>query len=310
MGYMQNMSILHFMTRLFPLWAILLSVVALLYPAFFTEQKSLIIPLLALVMLCMGLTLRIDDFYLVTKQKRAVALGVLLQFALMPLLAFFLGRIFGLNDELVVGMVLVGSVSGGTASNVICFLAKGYVALSITMTACSTVLGVFLTPLLVGLYAHQVVDVPMLSMLISLVKIVLLPVSGGVLLNTFLKASIKPLKSVLPFLAMLVIIFIIAIVVALNVTNLANLGFAMMAVIILHNGFGLLFGYLGARLLHFDKKTAKTISIEVGMQNSGLAVALAMKYFTPLAALPGAVFSVWHNVTGSILAGIWSNNRE
>jgi BASS family bile acid:Na+ symporter len=304
------MNLISRITRLFPVWAVLLSAAAYFYPAFFVAQKSFIIPLLALVMLCMGLTLQIDDFLLVARQKKAVGLGVVLQFAVMPLLAFLLGRILGLEKELVIGMILVGSVSGGTASNVICFLAKGHVALSITMTACSTFIGVFLTPLLVGVYAREVVEVPMTSMLVSLVKIVLLPVSGGVLLNTLFKCVVRPLKPMLPFAAMLVIIFIIAIVVALNVKNIASLGPAVMAGIILHNGFGLLLGYLGARLLRFDEKTARTISIEVGMQNSGLAVALAMKYFSPLAALPGAVFSIWHNVTGSILAGIWSSRKE
>ncbi len=304
------MNLINQITRLFPFWAVLLSAAAYFYPAFFVSQKSFIIPLLALVMLCMGLTLRFEDFVLVTRQKKAVGLGVFLQFAVMPLLAYFLGKILGLEKELVIGMILVGSVSGGTASNVICFLAEGHVALSITMTACSTFIGVFLTPLLVGFYAQQVVDVPMTSMLISLVKIVLLPVSCGVLVNTMLKEGIKPLKPLLPFLAMLVIIFIIAIVVALNVNNIASLGPAVMAGIVMHNGFGLLLGYIGARLMRFDKKTARTISIEVGMQNSGLAVALAMKYFSPLAALPGAVFSIWHNVTGSILAGIWSSSKK
>ncbi len=304
------MNLINHITRLFPVWAVLLSAAAYFYPPFFVAQKSYIIPLLALVMLCMGLTLRLEDFLLVAKQKKAVALGVILQFLVMPLLAYLLGKILGLEKELVIGMILVGSVSGGTASNVICFLAGGYVALSITMTACSTFIGVFLTPLLVGFYAQQVVDVPMTSMLISLVKIVLLPVSCGVLLNTLLKKAVKPLIPLLPFLAMLVIIFIIAIVVALNVKNIASLGPAVMAGIILHNGLGLWLGYLGARLLCFDKKTARTISIEVGMQNSGLAVALAMKYFSPLAALPGAVFSIWHNVTGSILAGLWSSGDQ
>lgn len=304
------MNLINQITRLFPVWAVLLSAAAYFNPAFFVAQKSFIIPLLALVMLCMGLTLRLEDFLQVTKQKRAVGLGVALQFVVMPLLAYLLGKLLGLEKELVVGMILVGSVSGGTASNVICFLAKGHVALSITMTACSTFIGVFLTPLLVGFYAHQVVDVPMVSMLLSLVKIVLLPVSCGVLLNSLLIRVIKPLKPVLPFAAMLVIIFIIAIVVALNVKNIASLGFAVMTAIILHNGLGLLLGYIGARLLRFDRKIARTISIEVGMQNSGLAVALAMKYFSPLAALPGAVFSIWHNVTGSLLASIWSGREN
>ncbi len=174
------MGSLMLLTRLFPVWATILSIVAYIQPTLFIPFKSYIIPLLSMVMLGMGLTLTFRDFRVVLTQKRAVALGVALQFLIMPLLAFLLSKMMGLSDDLTIGMVMVGSVAGGTASNVICFLAKGNVPLSIIMTSISTLLGVFITPVLVGFFGHKVVDVPVLSMLLSLIKIVLLPVAIGV----------------------------------------------------------------------------------------------------------------------------------
>ncbi len=297
-------------TRLFPLWALLLSVVAFMLPTLFTDLKSFIVPLLTLIMLSMGLTLSVSDFKFVVEQKRAILLGVILQFTVMPILAFVIGKSLGLDDALLVGMVLVGSVAGGTASNVICFLAKGHVALSITMTAVSTLLGVIFTPLLVELLAGQTVDVPIQGMLLSLVKIVLLPVGIGLLLNSLLKSTIDKVSSLLPLVSMAAIVIIIAIVVALNANNIATIGPLVAVAVFLHNAIGLLSGYWGARLLGFNETVCRTVAIEVGMQNSGLAVALSMKFFSPLSALPGAIFSIWHNIAGSLLAGYWSSKTR
>lgn len=297
------------LVRFFPIWAIFFSTIAYLQPSSFISFKNLIIPLLSLVMLSMGLTLNVNDFKRVSHMKRAVLLGVILQFLIMPLLAFGLSEILGLDNNLLVGMVLVGSVAGGTASNVICFLAGANVPLSITMTATSTLLGVFITPLLVGLYTHQVIEVPILSMLLSLIKIVLLPVTIGVCVNTFFKKNVRPLTPLFPLIAMVIIVFIISIIVALNANNIGSLGVLVVIAVVLHNGFGLCFGYLGAKLLAFDKATCRTVAIEVGMQNSGLAVALSMKYFSSMSALPGAVFSIWHNISGSMLASYWSSKK-
>ncbi|MCL1125750.1 bile acid:sodium symporter family protein [Shewanella surugensis] len=297
------------LTRLFPLWVLLMVGTAFAEPAFFIDFKGMITPLLALIMLCMGLTLTAHDFSLVMQKKRVVFLGVLLQFTLMPLLALFIAKSLQLNDDLLVGMVLLGSVAGGTASNVMCFLAKGNVALSITMTATSTLLSVVLTPILVELLVGKVVDVPFLSMLLSMVKIVLFPVGIGLLLNTFLTRVVSRIGDWLPFLSMVVIAFIIAIVVALNVSNIASMGLLVMLAVILHNGFGLLSGYWGARFFGYDEAICRTIAIEVGMQNSGLAVALSMQFFNAITALPGAIFSVWHVLSGSVLASFWFNRK-
>lgn len=296
-------------TRLFPLWVLLMVGAAFAEPEFFINFKGLITPLLAVIMLCMGLTLTTHDFALVMKKKRVVLLGVLLQFIVMPILALLISKILNLNEDLLVGMVLLGSVAGGTASNVICFLAKADVALSITMTATSTLLSVVLTPVLVELLVGKVVDVPLLSMLLSMVKIVLLPVALGLVINTFFHRAVSHFENWFPIGSMLVIAFIISIVVALNIQNILTMGWLVLLAVVLHNGLGLLMGYTGAKLWGYDKKTCRTIAIEVGMQNSGLAAALALKFFTPIVALPGAIFSVWHVLSGSMLASFWSNRK-
>lgn len=291
---------------LFPLWALLFSIVAYTMPNIFVPLKGNIASLLIAIMFFMGITLRLEDFSRVLKQPKIIAITVALQFIMMPLIALFLSKILGFSTELLVGMVLVGAVSGGTASNVITYLAKGDVALSITMTITSTLLSVVATPFLTLLYVGQSIPVPTNDMLLSILKMVLAPVIAGVIVNYFLHKTIKRYEPYLATLSMVAIVFIIAIVVALNQGRIATIGLVTVAGIILHNISGLTSGYWVAKWLGYDHKICKTVAIEVGMQNSGLAVALAMKYFTPLSALPGAIFSVWHNISGALLAGYWS----
>lgn len=293
-------------TQLFPLWAVLFSVCAYFQPALFTDLKSHIVALLTLIMLAMGLTLTPADFINVIRHKAAISVGVALQFVVMPLLAVLLSALLDFNEEFTVGMVLVGCVAGGTSSNVMTYLAKGDVALSISMTAISTLLGVVLTPVLTELLVGRSIDVPMMAMLLSLVKIVLVPVAIGVALNALLRDRIKRVEPVLPLVSMVGIVLIIAIVVALNADNLATHGPIIALAVVLHNSLGLLLGYGACRALGFNAAVARTVAFEVGLQNSGLATALAMKFFTPVAAIPGTIFSVWHNISGSILAGYWS----
>ena len=291
---------------LFPLWALLFSVIAYSMPSIFVPLKGNIASLLIAIMFFMGVTLRLEDFSRVLKQPKIIAITVALQFIIMPLMALFLSKILGFSTELLVGMILVGAVSGGTASNVITYLAKGDVALSITMTITSTLLSVVATPFLTLLYVGQSVPVPANDMLLSILKMVLAPVVMGVIINYFLHKTIKRYEPYLATLSMIAIVFIIAIVVALNQGRIATIGIVTVIGIILHNLSGLASGYWVAKWLGYDHKICKTVAIEVGMQNSGLAVALAMKYFTPLSALPGAIFSVWHNISGALLAGYWS----
>jgi len=294
---------------LFPLWALLFSGLAYFQPQLFAGFKSNIIPLLSIIMLSMGLTLKIQDFKQVLFNRRALVVGVCLQFFVMPLTALLITKLFSFDTELTIGMLLVGSVAGGTASNVMCYLAKGDTALSISMTVTSTIFGVVFTPLLVALLVGQGVDIPVLAMLIGLVKIVLVPVSLGVILNTFLYDKVINIQPFLPYVSMFTIIFIIAIVVALSAASLAEIGPLLVLAVILHNTTGLVLGYSVTRLMGFDEKVCRTISLEVGLQNSGLATALAIKFFTPVAALAGTIFSLWHNVSGAILASYWSKRR-
>ncbi|UAB73497.1 bile acid:sodium symporter family protein [Vibrio sp. SCSIO 43132] len=294
----------------FPLWAILGSAAAYIQPDIFVPLKSQIVPLLMIIMLSMGLTLRIADFKRLSSYLKAVGVGVFLQFSIMPLAALLIAMAFGMNEALTIGMVLVGSVAGGTASNVICYLAKGNVALSITMTAISTLLGVVMTPFLVDLFLGVSVDVPVMQMVMSLVKIVLIPVSIGVFVNHFFSKPIERISPVLPLISMAAIVLAIAIIVALNRDQIANIGAWVFFAVVLHNSIGLIAGYGLCRVLGFDKTICKTIAIEVGLQNSGLATALALKFFTPLSALPAGIFSIWHNLSGSVLAYFWSKEED
>jgi len=291
--------------QLFPLWAVISSAIAYLNPSLFTGFKSSIVPLLMFIMLTMGLTLKPADFIRVVENKKAIGLGLVLQFTIMPVTAFLLSQLFALDTHMLIGMVLVGAVAGGTASNVLCYLAKGDVALSVTMTAVSTLIGVFMTPLLTNLLIGQNVDIPVLSMLSSLAKIVLLPLLVGVTLNYVFATVIEKIHSKLPIIAMLAIIFIISIIVALNQQKLQSLSLLIVAGVMFHNLIGLMLGYWAPKKLGFDEQICRTVAFEVGMQNSGLAVALAIKFFTPAAAIAGTLFSIWHNISGSLLAGYW-----
>jgi BASS family bile acid:Na+ symporter len=293
---------------LFPLAAIAGSIAAYLQPELFAPFSAAIVPLLTVIMFAMGLTLTPDDFKRVALRPRAVGLGVLLQFTIMPLAALAIGTALALPPELLAGFVLLGSCPGGTASNVIRYLAKANVALSVTMTMVSSLLAVVATPVITWALVGQTVDVSVGAMLLSLVQIVLLPVLIGVAINTFFHQQLARLKPALPVVATTAIVIVIAIIVALNRNNLALIGPAVFAAVVLHNLAGLTGGYAIARLFGFDRITCRTLAIEVGMQNSGLGVALALQYFSALAALPGAIFSIWHNLSGAMLAGWWSRH--
>jgi len=295
---------------LFPLWAVIFSLIAFIYADPFRSLENLIVPLLAMVMFIMGLNLGREDFVRVIQQPKPIFIGVLLQFLLMPLLALTLASLLQLSNQLTAGMVLVGSCAGGTASNVISYLAKADLALSVSMTVTSTLLGVVLTPLLCTFYLSQAIEVDSVGMLISILQMVLLPVAAGTAINHFGHKAIAKIESILPTLSILLILLIIAIVVALNSERLLEVGLVTLVAVMLHNICGLTGGYYLSRLLGLNLKQSHTIAIEVGMQNSGLGVALALQFYSATAALPGAIFSVWHNISGSLLASIWGNKRD
>jgi BASS family bile acid:Na+ symporter len=296
--------------KLFPLWAPLAALMGFLGAPLFAGWAGAIAPMLMLVMLCMGLTLTPADFAALRHSKRAFTLGMLLQFSVMPLAALLIARVFALGPELTVGLVLVGSVAGGTSSNVITYLAGGNVALSVAMTACSTLVSTLMTPFLLTLLVGSSVQVPAAAMVQSLVQIILLPVGVGVLLNTLAPRRTRLLAPAFAPISMAVILGIIAIVVAINADNMGDLAMMVVLATLAHNCLGLFLGYGVARLAGFDSVVCRTIAIEVGMQNSGLATALALKFFTPASALPGAIFSVWLNVTGSLFAAAVTRHDE
>ncbi len=297
-------------TKLFPLWAIIFSIVAYFYNEFFSGFKSAIVPLLTVVMFGMGMTLKWDNFRKIFKAPVVILLGLGLQYLIMPGAAYLISVIFNLSPVMMAGVVLVGCSPGGTASNVITYLGNGNVALSITLTLTSTVLAVALTPLFSYIILNHVVPVPAAEMFIDILQIVLIPVLAGTAINSFFNKKIEKIRNVFPLLSTLAIVVIIGIIVALNKSKIEEMNVIIVAAVMLHNTMGLIFGYFIPKILKYDKRTCRTICFEVGMQNSGLSVALAVKFFTAAAALPGAIFSIWHNLSGSVLAAWWRFNDE
>lgn len=301
---MQSRSVLFL-----PIGAILVSAVAAIYPPFLMNYGGAIVPMLGIVMFSMGLTLKTSDFVRVFNEPKLIFIGVSLQYILMPLIAWLLSILLSLPLLLMAGFVLLGACPGGTASNVICFLARGNLALSISLTAISTLLAVILTPLVTYIYVDQSINVPILSMMKNLLLIVVLPVVAGVLVNAFWHKRIESIKSFLPWISVISIIFIIGVIVAKNQEQLVEVGVLILLTVVLHNILGLIAGFYIPKFWGYDVSICKTVAIEVGMQNSGLAVVLANQYFSSLAALPGALFSIWHNISGAFLAMVWSKEK-
>jgi BASS family bile acid:Na+ symporter len=288
------------------------AILALVFPDTLSHMKpGLINPLLGVIMFGMGLTLRPEDFRVVFSRPKDVVIGCLAQFTVMPLLAFVLARIFSLNEALTVGVILVGCCPGGTASNVITYLAKGDLALSVGMTATSTLLAPVLTPLLVLLLAGETVDVNVIGMLLSILWVVILPIALGLLVKRLWPRTTEQAIAYLPALSTVAICLIVMIVIAANAHKLLAGGLIIILVVILHNVCGLAIGYLIGALLKLSPAKRRAISVEVGMQNSGLASSLATLHFAayPMATIPGALFSVWHNISGAIVARIYSRRQ-
>lgn len=302
-------KICDFISRWMGALVLLTAVFALLFPEVFGALKpTLINPLLGVVMFGMGLTLKLEDFKVVFSRPKDVIIGCLAQFIVMPLLAWLLAKGFSLSDELALGVVLVGCCPGGTASNVITYLAKGDLALSVGMTGVSTLLAPLLTPFLTWLLVGQHVNVDMVSMFLSILWVVILPIVAGLLFRSLLPKFTESAVAYLPALSSLAIAFIVAIVVSANSAKLMVGGWLIILVVMLHNLCGLLLGYGVARMLGLELKKRVAISIEVGMQNSGLASSLATLHFAayPMATIPGALFSVWHNISGAVMAKVYS----
>ena len=288
---------------------VLVAAVALFWPSSFLWVDTWAInPMLGVIMFGMGLTLSPQDFRIVFSRPKDIIIGCLAQFTIMPLLALGLSWAFALPKELALGVILVGCCPGGTASNVITYLAKGDLALSVGMTATSTLLAPLITPLLVWLLAGTMVEVDTIGMLLSIVYVVIAPIAVGFVFQRYLPKFTKSIVPYLPAFSSVVIAFVVGIVVSHNADRLLVGGMLVVLVVMLHNLCGLSLGYIIGRLLGLADAKRRAISIEVGMQNSGLASSLATLHFAayPLATIPGAIFSVWHNISGALVARIYS----
>lgn len=276
---------------------IILSTAAWLVPGQFASLKSGIVPALGLIMFGMGVGLSTEQLLAVVKSPRFLLIGVVLQFLLMPLLAWGIAAAMGLPLLLAAGLIITGSCPGGTASNVMVYLAGGNLALSVAMTTCSTLIAPLVTPLLAQFYIGERLELPVGQMYLSIVQIVVLPVAAGMALRGWLPQVGERLLQVMPWVAMTMVALIVATIVGLNKERLVDIGGWLLLAVALHNGGGLLLGYLGSWLLGADESDRRTVALEVGMQNSGLATALAIKFLAPAAALPAALFSLWHNLS-------------
>ena len=302
----------HYISEYMGILVLATAVLALAFPdALQHIRPTMINYLLGVVMFGMGLTLNLKDFQIVFSRPKDVIIGCLAQFTVMPLLAWALARLFSLDEALALGVVLVGCCPGGTASNVITFLAKGDLALSVGMTGVSTLLAPFLTPLLTWALAGKSVNVDIVGMLLSILWVVILPIVVGLVVKWIWPNFTKKATDYLPAFSSIAIAVIVAIIISANASKLLAGGLIIVLVVMLHNLCGLSLGYLIGRLLGLTETKKRAISIEVGMQNSGLASSLATIHFAayPLATIPGAIFSVWHNLSGAAVAYLYRRRQ-
>ena len=288
---------------------IVFSLIAYFSPQYFSWMTSYTTIFLAIAMFGMGTSIDTRDFKKIIKNPKEVLIGSLAQFTIMPLLAWLLAITFHVNKDIALGIILVGSCPGGTASNVITHIAGGDVSMSVSMTILSTLLAPIVTPALVYLLAGRWVDVSIIAMFKSVVKVILLPVLLGISIKKINPTAVSKSKDVFPLISSLAIILIISGIIGANADKIAQSGLIVLVIVPIHNALGLLGGLLVAKLAKMDYDKATALAIEVGMQNSGLAIQLASVNFAlnPLATLPGAIFSIWHNIAGSIFASIRKN---
>ncbi|CAD2077226.1 bile acid:sodium symporter family protein [Phocicoccus pinnipedialis] len=299
-----------FVGNTFAIWVLIFAVLAFLIPSLFTWIAPFINPLLMIIMFGMGLTLTTQDFKNVLKAPFKILVLAVAQFVAMPLIAVLLVLAFNLPKEIAIGVILVGCCPGGTSSNVITYLARGNVALSVTATSVTTLLAPIVTPALTLWLAGAYLPVSFNSLFLTIVKIVLIPIILGFAVQFFFEKTTQKAIGLLPLISVVGIIGVLTAVVSNNTTNIIKSGLLILLVVVLHNVIGYVIGFFIGKLFKFDLADQKTISIEVGMQNSGLAAALATTHFDPIAAVPGAIFSVWHNFSGSIVANFYSKMTD
>ena len=299
-----------FVSKYMAVLVILMAGAALAAPQTFAGIAPHVALLLGIVMFGMGTTLRAADFRRILEHPGDVCIGVLAQFTVMPLLAWVLAKGFALPPDLAVGVILVGTCPGGTSSNVMTYLARGDVALSVSMTMTTTLLAPIVTPFLTWQLAGPWIEVSFTAMMLSIVKDVILPIAAGFAVNAFFGAFVRRIVKLLPLVSITVILLSVGGVVAVSAGRIKETGLLIMAVVICHNLLGYAIGFALSKALRMDMARAKAVAIEVGMQNSGLAASLAMLHFGAAAAIPGAIFSVWHNISGSLAANYLSGREQ
>ena len=301
-----------FVQKTFALWVILFAVIALFIPDAFIWMKAYIPWVLGIIMLGMGMTMTVDDFKSVLAHPKAVVIGVVAHFVVMPSVAYFLCKIFYLPAEIAVGVILVGCCPGGTASNVITYMAKGNTALSVACTSVSTFLAPVLTPAIFYVLASQWIPIDAGSMFIDILKVVIFPIILGVFLRTFFKEKTEQYIQIMPLMSVIGIVVIVAAIIAASKASIMQSGLLILGVVILHNDLGFLLGFWASRFFNLSYFDSKAVAIEVGMQNSGLGVTLAAIHFaaSPVTAVPSAIFSLWHNISGPALATYWAAKAD
>ncbi|MDJ0930532.1 bile acid:sodium symporter family protein [Breoghania sp.] len=295
-----------FFGRTFALWIILFALLGFFFPEIFKFLRPWIVPLLAIIMFVMGLTLSGRDFTEVLKRLLEVGIGVVSQFLIMPLLAAALTTVIPMSPEVAAGVILVGCCPGGTSSNVMIYLSKGDLALSVACTSVTTLVALFVTPFLVWTFASQYLPVDAAAMFLSIVKIVLAPLALGFILQKIAPKIVAAAVPVLPLVSVTGIVLIVAAVVALSKGKIVEADLMIFVVVILHNGLG----YFASRVFGLSLAKRKAITIEVGMQNSELGAALATAHFSPAAAVPSAIFIIWHNISGALIANYFTGKSE
>lgn len=302
-------SLSRFVGNTFAAWVVLFAVLGFLLPDLFRQLTPWIVTLLGFIMFGMGLTISGRDFAEVLRRPVNVGVGVASQFLIMPLLAVGLTMIIPMSPEVAAGVILVGCCPGGTSSNVMTYLAKGDVALSVACTSVTTLMAPIVTPFLMLMLASEYLPVDAWAMFQSIVKVVLFPLALGFAAQKLLPAFVRAAVPALPLVSVTGIVLIVAAVVGASKGAIVQSGMMIFAVVVLHNMLGYLIGFIAARLAGLDLAARKAIAIETGMQNSGLAAALATAYFSPLTAVPAAIFSVWHNISGALVANILSRMK-
>lgn len=306
------LSLSQYASKYIGVLVILISLCAFISPSTFEWATTYTSLLLGFAMFGMGMTINANDFKNILKHPKDVFIGCLAQFLVMPLISYLLAVTFNLPAPIAIGVILVGCCPGGTASNIITHIAGGDTTLSVSMTVVSTLICPILTPLWIYMLAGQWVDVSILSMITSVVKVVLVPIILGIIINYKMKNKKEYLSSVMPLVSVVSVLLLIAGIVASNKEQLLICGSTVFIIVMLHNVIGMILGFVIAKLFKMDLPKSTAVCIEVGMQNSGLAVSLALSNFAtqPLCAVPGAIFSIWHNISGGIFASIMKRRIE